>query len=243
MHEIFFEVFEPLPRQGPGSFACTQRALSLCSGLPPAPRILDLGCGAGCQTLHLARLTAGSILAVDSHPPLIARLRERAADAELRAQVEARVADIASLELAERVDLVWSEGALYNLGLARALPLCAGHLRPGGYLAFTDAVWRSDDPPPEARALFADYPTMGTVDSVLSKLREGGWSVAGHFDLPHAAWWEDFYGPMEQRIAELRVVYARDEAALAVLDEIACEPALHRSHGHHYGYTFFVARR
>lgn len=73
--EIFFEVFEELPRQGPGDLACTQRALELCGGLPSSPRVADLGCGAGAQTLHLASLLDGSILAIDSHPPLINRLR------------------------------------------------------------------------------------------------------------------------------------------------------------------------
>lgn len=36
--------------------------------------IIDLGCGVGGQTLHLADLTAGTIVAVDSHAPSIERL-------------------------------------------------------------------------------------------------------------------------------------------------------------------------
>jgi len=244
MHEIFLEVFEPLPRQGPGSFACTRRALALCHSLSPSPRILDLGCGAGGQTLHLARLTDGSILAIDSHPPLVDRLRAQLEDEALTGRVEARVADMLALDLTpERFDLVWSEGALYNLGLESALPLCARLLCPGGYLAFTDAVWRSDDPPPDVREAFADYPTMGKVDDVLSLLQRGGWSVVDHFDLPQEAWWDDFYDPMEQRIEALRSKYAHDAEALAALDEVAKEPQMHRRSGHQYGYTFFVARR
>ena len=54
--EIFFELFEGLPRQGPGNRASAERALGLCRGLPPAPAVLDLGCGVGGQTLHLAEL-------------------------------------------------------------------------------------------------------------------------------------------------------------------------------------------
>ncbi len=45
--QIFFEVFESLPRQGPGSRACAAKALALCRDLPPAPAVLDLGCGVG----------------------------------------------------------------------------------------------------------------------------------------------------------------------------------------------------
>lgn len=245
MHRLFFEVFEHLPRQGPGNTACTARAFAMCAELPPAPRIVDLGCGVGAQTLDLARLTAGSILAVDSHAPFIDRLRARAGEEEgLLANVEATVADMAALDLAAAsFDLVWSEGALYNLGLERALPLCARLLRPGGYLAFTDAVWRSSDAPPDVRAAFAEYPTMGTTERVRSLLARDGWSVVGDFDLPPEAWWDDFYAPMERRIAELRGTYAGDEEALAALDEIAKEPDMHRQSGEHYGYVFFVARR
>ncbi|MGD8859542.1 MAG: methyltransferase domain-containing protein [Myxococcales bacterium] len=244
MQKLFFEVFEALPRQGPGNLVCTRRALELCRQLPPAPQILDLGCGAGAQTLDLARLTAGSILAIDSHAPLVDRLRARLQDERLSGRVEARMADMGALDLpAESFDLVWSEGALYNLGLQRALPMCRELLRRGGYLAFTDAVWRSHDPPADVRAAFADYPTMGRVDDVLSQARKRGWSVVDHFDLPDDAWWHDFYGPMQERIDALRTHYARDPEALAALEEIADEPQMFRRSGHHYGYTFFILRR
>ena len=248
MQEIFFEVYEPLPRQGPGSFACTERAFGLCRALPASPRIVDLGCGSGGQTLHLARLVAklpgGSILAIDSHAPLVERLRARLEDEAPGTPVETRIADMTALDLPPAsFDLVWSEGALYNLGLERALPLCAGLLRPGGYLAFTDAVWRTDDPPPDVRESFAEYPTMGKVADVVSLLQRGGWSAIEHFDLPAEAWWDDFYRPMERQIEALRTKYADDDEALAILDELAKEPQMHRDSGHCFGYTFFVARR
>jgi cyclopropane fatty-acyl-phospholipid synthase-like methyltransferase len=72
---IFFEVYEALPRQGPGDRASAARALGLCRGLPAAPSVLDLGCGVGGQTLQLAELTTGTVTAVDSHAPSIDRLR------------------------------------------------------------------------------------------------------------------------------------------------------------------------
>lgn len=50
--EVFFELFEGLPRQGPGNRACAEKALGLCRDLPLSPAVLDLGCGVGGQTLH-----------------------------------------------------------------------------------------------------------------------------------------------------------------------------------------------
>jgi SAM-dependent methyltransferase len=243
--QIFFEVYENLPRQGPGSRDCTERALRLCVGLPPAPMIADLGCGVGRQTLDLADLTTGAIIAIDSHPPFIERLRATLVAHGLEQRVQAQVGDMAHLDLPpERYDLVWSEGALYNLGIGKALQVCRVLLRPGGFLAFTEAVWRKPDPPPEVKASFdLDYPTMGTVGEVISAIQLGGFELLGHFTLSDEAWWDDFLLPMEQRIMNLRQKYANDTEALAVLDQLAREPEMHRRYSDYYAYEFFVMRR
>jgi SAM-dependent methyltransferase len=240
---LFFELFEGLPRQGPGNRASTARALALCTGLPAAPRIVDLGCGSGAQTFDLAELTTGALVAIDAHAPLVARLRAEAERRGLAHRIDARVADLTALDLpAASFDLAWSEGALYAVGLARGLAVARTLLHEGGCLAFSDAVWRTADPLPEVRALFADYPTMGRVEDVLALLPQHGFTPLGHFPLPDAAWWDDFYTPMEARIAALRTRYAGDGEALTILDDLAREPALHRAHGHTYGYEVFVAR-
>ncbi|MFV8836751.1 GNAT family N-acetyltransferase [Aquisalimonas sp. APHAB1-3] len=204
--DIFFEVYASLPRQGPGSRACAARALGLCHDLPPFPVILDLGCGVGGQTLQLAEMTRGSILAIDSSPPSIERLRTTVAERGLSQRVSAFVGDMAHLEQPpESFDLIWSEGALYSVGLLNALHVCYGLLRPGGYLAFTDAVWREEHPPPEVKTIFdLDYPTMGELEDDLAAIQDCGFELVGHFTLPDEAWWDDFYTPMEARIAELR---------------------------------------
>lgn len=163
----------------------------------------------------------------------------------LTGRVRAIVADMAHPGLAaESFDLAWSEGALYSIGLPRALDVCRELLRPGGYLAFTDAVWRKADPPGAVKAGFdLDYPTMGSLEDDLAAIRAAGFDLVGRFTLPDDAWWNDFYTPMETRIAELRLTYARDAEALAILDRLAAEPELHRRYAGWYAYEFFVARR
>lgn len=243
--EIFFEVYEALPRQGPGNRACAEQALGLCRDLPPSPVVLDLGCGVGGQTIHLADLLPGPIVAIDSHAPSIERLSAILARRGLSPRIRALVGDISKPDqLPGSFDLIWSEGALYNIGIEPALRICRGLLRPGGHLAFTDAVWRRPDPPPELKASFdSEYPTMGQVDNVLATIERGGFALLGHFTLPDEAWWDDFYTPMLRRIAALRGKYAGDDEALAVLDLLAQEPKMHRRHSEHYAYEFFVARR
>ncbi len=92
--KVFFEVYEALPRQGPGNRACAEKALGLCRDLPQMPAVLDLGCGVGGQTLHLSQFTRGSILAIDSHAPSIERWiedqKERALEAGQEQSTEIR---------------------------------------------------------------------------------------------------------------------------------------------------------
>jgi SAM-dependent methyltransferase len=243
---LFLEVYEHLPRQGPGNRACAEKALGLCHELPPSPAVLDLGCGVGGQTLHLVGLLPGSrITAIDSHPPGIDRLRATVVQRGLTERVRPMVGDMARPGLAsESFDLIWSEGALYNIGIENALRVCHGLLRPGGHLAFTDAVWRKENPPPEVKASFElDYPTMGRVPDVLAVIAKTGLSLVEHFTLPDEAWWDDFYTPMERRIEELRGKYADDAEALGVLDQLAQEPEMHRQYSDYYAYEFFVTRR
>lgn len=242
---IFFELYESLPRQGPGSRDCAARAMAFCHDLPPGAAVLDLGCGVGAQTLILAELISGPIVAMDNHAASIDRLRATVALRGLEGRIEPMVGDMASPGLPPAsFDLVWSEGALYNIGIEKALGVCSTLLRSGGYLAFTDAVWRKDHPPPEVKASFeGDYPTMGKVADVVARIERSDFALLGHFTLPDEAWWDDFYTPMELRIAAMRSKYAGDEEALDVLDQIAEEPAMHRRYSDYYAYEFFVARR
>lgn len=68
---IFFEIHQNLPREAPGDNASTRQAFSLLTNVPPQPKILDIGCGPGMQTIELAKLTNGQITAVDTHQPYL----------------------------------------------------------------------------------------------------------------------------------------------------------------------------
>ena len=77
----------------------------------------------------------------------------------------------------------------------------------------------------------------------MAATREYGFELVGHFTLPDEAWWDDFYTPMETRIAGLRGKYIDDVKELAILDQLAEEPRMHRRYSEYYAYEFFVARR
>jgi tRNA G46 methylase TrmB len=64
--EYFYELFEALPRGGPGDNKSTRRAFNTIPKHPEQPLILDIGCSPGVQTIELARLSKGRIIAKDS---------------------------------------------------------------------------------------------------------------------------------------------------------------------------------
>jgi len=69
--KIFWEVHNGLPREGPGDIESMKKAYRMLKDLPEKPRILDIGCGPGMQTIERAKLSGGQIVAVDNHQPFL----------------------------------------------------------------------------------------------------------------------------------------------------------------------------
>jgi hypothetical protein len=72
---------------------------------------------------------------------------------------------------------------------------------------------------------------------------EAGYECLDGFVLPEKDWWENYYGPAEARVRELRRKYAGDAEAIATLDEAQVEYDLFRDHSDAYGYVFYVMRK
>jgi SAM-dependent methyltransferase len=241
---IFRELTEGLPRQAPGSAESTIRALGLARGLPPGPRILDVGCGPGAQTIELARATGGWIVAVDIRQRFLDELTERAGAAGVLAQITTVNASMFDMDFASAsFDLIWSEGAIYIAGFAAGLRAWRRFLKAGGWIAVSELTWLVPDPPAEAVAFWArNYPAMGTIERNCQLVADAGYVDANGFVLPIHDW-HNYYGPGERRVEELREKYAGDNEALATLDEMQREYDLFRACPDAYGYVFYVMRK
>jgi ubiquinone/menaquinone biosynthesis C-methylase UbiE len=139
---IFLEIHQDNPQEGPGDFASTRRAFSLLKDLPPLPHILDAGCGPGRQTFDLCRLTKGNIVAVDFHRPYIDALQRKSKALGLTQQITAQLGDMANLQFQPQIfEVIWSEGAIYNIGFKAGLTIWKPLLKKGGYVAVTEVAW------------------------------------------------------------------------------------------------------
>ena len=242
--EIFWEIHSKLPREGPGDDASTRKAFSMLADLPNAPCILDVGCGPGMQTLELARVTDGSITALDTHQPFLDELTTRAKKAGVRERITTvRGSMFAMPFLAESFDLIWSEGAIYFMGLRKALTRWKPLLRARGYIVGTEPCWLKSDIPDALRAFWREYAGMTTVENCIQIIGEAGYREVGHFTLNEAAWWDDYYRPMERRLPTLRKKHHNNPAALIIIDEAQHEIDMYRANSDYYGYVFFVIQR
>ncbi len=235
-------LFGGLPQLGPGGDEHTRHVLGL---LPPRPLrcIVDAGCGTGRQTLVLAAATGAPVHAVDTHAPFLAELERRARDAGVAGQVHRHHMDMAEIpRVFSGVDLIWSEGAAYNIGFAHALRTWAPALVPGGLVVVSELAWLHPEPPEPARTFFrTGYPAMQSVEDNVAAAEAAGYRVLTTYVLPHEAWVQGYYEHLAPRARALEThphPLVR-EMARETLEEIA----VFEASGDSYGYVFFVLQR
>jgi SAM-dependent methyltransferase len=239
---LFWEIHSGLAREGPGDEESLRRALALMTDLPPAPRILDIGCGPGAQTLALLAQTRGRVTAIDQHQPYLDQLKASAEAAGVSDRLTTLDVSMAALPFeAGGFDAIWSEGAIYFIGLRQGLTAWRKLLAPGGYVAVTEPCWLKprEALPEGALKAWADYPAMSTTGELVPIMGECGYRPLGHFVLPPEAWW-NYYRPIEARLAALRVKYADYPGRLEQLAHHQAEIDAYRAFGDSYGYLFLV---
>ena len=245
MEELYFKIFEALPRQGPGDEESTKKAFQTLSGLPQSPAILDVGCGTGTQTLLLAKLSQGNITALDKHAPFIDILKHKARQAGLETKIQCIVGDMAAMNFPkERFDVIWSEGAAYNMGLENALKSWNMLLKHKGYFVVSELVWFKEEVPQEISEYFArEYPDMRYYEDVYAMIRSAGYELVDYFPLPSASWWTEYYTPAEKKLAEMRQEYESNTDAQVLFDAFQLEINMYRKYSEYYGYRFYITQK
>jgi cyclopropane fatty-acyl-phospholipid synthase-like methyltransferase len=248
MHKKIFDLFCGLPRGGPGNEGCTIRALRIVSDLVCSPKVLDAGCGVGASTLVIARNLDCQLTAIDTFEKVIEILQKKITDRGLETRVKALVHDMGNPEgLGKKFDLIWSEGAVYNLGFENGLKTLARALNPRGYIAVTEMTLLEDAIPDEVKAYMDKYyPAVTTIEGNLEIIKKCGLSEEGHFVLPESAWSDDFYTPMAEVIPKYREENesgSRDSVLEEELRELEEEIDFYHKYSRYFGYVFYVMRK
>ena len=242
--DYFIELFGTLPRAGPGDNASTRKAFEMMEYLPSEPKILDIGCGPGVQTVELLRLSGGTVVALDLLPHMISRAEDAVADAGFADRLETVQADMNEMQFEpSSFDVVWSEGAIYLIGFESGLAKVKQFVKPGGYVAVSDAVWLEANPPREVVELWKEYPEIEMVERKLGIISALGYKIVDHFVLPASSWTESYYDPLAKRISQCEPEWKGIREAEDVLTEARKEISIFHRYSRYYSYAFFVMRR
>jgi SAM-dependent methyltransferase len=240
--DLFWEIHSGLPREGPGDNESTRKAFAALPKLPDEPFILDVACGPGMQTIELANLCKGDIVAVDLHQEFLDELDRRAAAANFKERITTINASMLELPFDEdSFDLIWCEGAVYIMGFENGLTQWKPLLKKSGCVAVTNVSYLKDDVPDEVRKFWdADYPEITSIDNFLKTVDRCGYKLLEHFTLPTSSWMNDYYTPLENRLQSLRTKYDGNPDALKAIELEQREIDLYRKYSDHYGYVFYV---
>lgn len=233
-------------RQGPGSDEETRRAIELAR-LDPRERlkIADIGCGTGAAALVLASTLDAHVTAVDFAEPFVHRLGEQAAAAGLSDRIEPVVARMESLPFRDaRFDVIWSEGAIYNMGFVEGLRAWRRFLRPCGVLAVSEITWTTAQrPAPIERHWTSEYPGIATASKKLQVLEQEGYEPLGVFFLPRECWERHYYGPLRSGFPDFLERHGDSRPARELVESEEAEMSLYREYGEWYSYAFYIARK
>jgi len=244
--QLLIDLHKDAKRQGPGGDTETRKAADLALLDPTTSlKIADIGCGTGASTIVLARLLNAQITAVDFLPDFIEVLKKNAESYGLTEKISSLVCSMDNLPFRdEEYDVIWSEGAIYNIGFENGIKNWKRFLKPEGLLVVSEITWITDARPPELQDYWTnEYQEIDIASSKMRILENNGYSPIAYFVLPEHCWLDNYYRPMQNRFPEFLERNGNSEKAQAIVEAEENEIALYEKYKSHYSYGVYVARK
>jgi ubiquinone/menaquinone biosynthesis C-methylase UbiE len=241
---LIYEYFSNAERQGPGSPEITIKALGFIDGLTEKSKVADIGCGTGGQTMVLAQNIPGEITGIDLWPDFINRFNRNALDKNFHNRLKGVVGNMENLPFQEEeLDLIWSEGAIYNIGFQRGLKEWRKFLKQGGYIAVTENTWFSGERPAEIQEFWQKaYPEIDTIPNKVAQMQEAGYLPVATFVVADSCW-TDYYSAMQETRESFLKKYKDNKAAEEFIGYQRYEAELYYKYKAYYGYVFYIGRK
>ena len=233
-------------RQGPGGEAETEKAINL-AGIDREQRLrlADIGCGTGASTLLLAQSLNAEVTAVDFLPEFIQVLEANAESEGLSDKIKPIICSMEDLPFVDgEFDVIWSEGAIYNMGFEKGVEAWRRFLKPGGVLVASEITWITSSRPVDLQKYWEDvYPEIDTASSKIKVLEDCGYTPVGYFVLPEYCWLEKYYRPLQQQLPAFVAKHEGNETAAAIAASEKNEYELYLNNKLFYSYGFYIARK
>ena len=242
--ELIVDFHKDAYRQGPGSENETIMALEL-TGLAQKEhlKIADIGCGTGSHTIVLAENTNAQIVGVDLFPEFLDKLDYKAKELGLQDRITTLVTSMEDLPFDnDEFDIIWSEGAIYNIGFETGVKNWKKYIKKGGYLCISEVTWITDSRPKELEDFWTEeYPEIDKASSKINFLENNGFTLAGYFYLNQNSWTKNYYEPMKEQFSTFLKRHNNSEQAKAVVKEYKSEIEDYQKYKEYYSYGFYIA--
>ena len=233
-------------RQGPGSSEETIKALELTSiSKKKDLKLADIGCGSGGQTITLAQNIDGHITAVDLASDFLEELNEKSKLFKIEDKIQTLKESMDCLPFQEgSFDIIWSEGAIYNIGFEAGIKKWREYLKPDGYLCVSEITWITNTRPQEIEDYWkTECPEINTASDNIKILEDNGYALRGDFCLQEDSWITNYYKPIEKRFSSFLQRHKYSESAREVVKVYKAEIELYRKFKEYFSYGFYVAKR
>ncbi len=244
--QLLIDLHLPAVRQGPGGETETKRALELAGIDRTHPlKIADIGCGTGAAGILLARELNAQVTVVDFLPEFLDELLSRANMQGVGGRITPLNCSMDALSFPlEYFDVIWSEGAIYNMGFEAGVSSWKRFLKPGGKLVVSEITWVTATRPADLQSYWErEYPEIDVASAKISILEKHGFSPEGYFVLPPQCWLENYYRPMQRRFDKFLEQHDQSEQAKAIVEMERCEIALYEKYRDYYSYGVYVAKK
>src|SRR5205823_10838062 len=116
---------------------------------------------------------------IDSYRPFLNRLKRRAKEKGIAQLVRTHCMDMTEIpNVFPNIDLLWGEGAAYNIGFANALITWAKSIKPDGFAVVSELCWLQEEIPAPVRKFFeSGYPDMRSVPQNIALAEEAGYKI------------------------------------------------------------------
>jgi len=242
--DTLMKIHKDMPRQGAGRNKYTQKAFEMIPTIS-RPKILDIGCGPGMQTIKLAKMSDGKVIGIDTAQQYLDQLQKLIQKENLQERVKAVNQSMFEIKYPEEYfDIIWAEGSIFVIGFEKGIMEWRKYIKANGYLAIHEMTWLKSNPPKELDDFWQrTYPEIKTIDEDLEIIKKSGYKLLGYFALPEDAWWEFYYDPLEKRLNKLEEECKDDQKMMDMIKFEREEIELYRKYHQWYGSVFYVMQK
>lgn len=246
-YDLLIDLHKGNKRQGPGSDDSTKLAINL-AGLNDSPKklnIADIGCGTGVSTLTLAKSLNAKITAIDLFDEFLQILQTNAQGKKLEDKIITLKASMDNLSFdKESLDVIWSEGAIYNMGFKKGISYFKQFLKKNGILAVSEITWLTNERPQEIENHWQnEYPEIATASQKIKILEDQGFKLIGYFPLSQKCWIDNYYNSLEQGFDDFLARNSNTNKAKSIIKNEIKEIELYKKYQDYYSYGFYIARK